>query len=194
MKPSARGNRALIVVAILVAGIFVLDWIIPLDDAVWLGYVFPVILVAWTNPRRYAYLVTALCTLLIGLIYFVAPFERESSLELVNRGMAAVALWIVVVVNCRLRGAQEALRQAHDRLELRVQERTAELAKTNRELQTEIQERIRTEAALRASEERYRTLVEMAPDAVAVHRDGRFLYANTAALQLYGVESLQQLQ
>ncbi len=39
----------------------------------------------------------------------------------------------------------------------------------------------------------YRTLVESMPDAIVVHRDGRFLYANCAALQLLGAESLEQL-
>jgi PAS domain S-box-containing protein len=48
--------------------------------------------------------------------------------------------------------------------------------------------------ALRASEQRYRELVETAPDAVVVHRDGRFLYANPVAFQLYGVSSLAELQ
>lgn len=43
--------------------------------------------------------------------------------------------------------AEEALRRAHDELELRVQERTAELAKANEALQTEIAERERAAEA-----------------------------------------------
>jgi PAS domain S-box-containing protein len=52
---------------------------------------------------------------------------------------------------------------------------------------------ISLEATLRESEERYRTLVETAPDAIVVHRDGRLLYANTEALALVGAESFEQL-
>ena len=55
--------------------------------------------------------------------------------------------------------AEEALRKAHDELEIRVQERTAALAQVNTELRTEIVERLLTEQALRQSEERYRSLV-----------------------------------
>jgi len=44
--------------------------------------------------------------------------------------------------------AEIALQQAHDQLESRVQERTAELARTNRELQLEIAERKRAQAEL----------------------------------------------
>ncbi|MHB9096392.1 MAG: PAS domain S-box protein [Syntrophales bacterium] len=54
--------------------------------------------------------------------------------------------------------------------------------------------RVRTQGALRESEERYRELIQSSPDAVIVHRDGRFLYANPVALRLYGAESLEKLQ
>lgn len=40
------------------------------------------------------------------------------------------------------------------------------------------------QAALRESESRYRTLVEWAPQAVAVHRNGKLLYVNPAAIAL----------
>ncbi|MDJ1423082.1 MAG: ATP-binding protein [Candidatus Methanoperedens sp.] len=50
--------------------------------------------------------------------------------------------------------AEEALRKAHDELEIRVQERTAELEEANQALQAEIKERKRTEATLAENEER----------------------------------------
>jgi PAS domain S-box-containing protein len=54
--------------------------------------------------------------------------------------------------------------------------------------------RVRIEDALRESEDRYRELVQAAPDAVIVHRDGQYLYANPAALRLYGAESFEELR
>src|ERR1043166_217149 len=48
--------------------------------------------------------------------------------------------------------AKESLRQAHDELELKVQERTAELQDVNRELRAEIGERKNAEEALLSSE------------------------------------------
>ncbi len=47
--------------------------------------------------------------------------------------------------------AEEELQKAHDELEIRIKERTAELAVTNEELQLEINERKRAEAALQDS-------------------------------------------
>ena len=59
--------------------------------------------------------------------------------------------------------SQAALRQAHNELELRVQERTAELAHTNRALQDEVTERKRTEEALQEAHQRLRFHVENSP-------------------------------
>jgi PAS domain S-box-containing protein len=47
---------------------------------------------------------------------------------------------------------------------------------------------------LEASERRYRTLVEMAPEAVVVHQYGKIVYANAAALRLYGAKTFEELQ
>ncbi len=56
--------------------------------------------------------------------------------------------------------AEESLQRAHDELEQRVLQRTAELAQANRELRGEAAERQRAEDALREREGRIRRLVE----------------------------------
>ncbi|MGB5968403.1 MAG: ATP-binding protein [Spirulinaceae cyanobacterium] len=62
--------------------------------------------------------------------------------------------------------AELALRQAYDELDIRVQERTADLVKANHTLETEIEERIAAESALKEVESRLRRqqagLVELA--------------------------------
>ena len=47
---------------------------------------------------------------------------------------------------------------------------------------------------LRASQERYRALVELSPDAIAVIQNGRFVFANQQALSLVGARDFEELQ
>jgi len=79
------------------------------------------------------------------------------------------------------------LERAHNELELLVREKTADLAKVNNELQLEITERNRAEAALRESEERYRNLSEQSRDAIYITtREGKLAYINQSFLDLFG--------
>ncbi len=82
--------------------------------------------------------------------------------------------------------AAEVLLRAHDELDALVRERTSDLEKTNLRLTMEIKERIKAENALRAREDRYRTLFENSLDAIFIlDRDRHFIDANPAAHALF---------
>ncbi len=68
--------------------------------------------------------------------------------------------------------AQQELQGANRVLEMRVEERTEEL---------------------RASEERYRKMVEYSPDAIGVHSEGKLIYVNPAAVALFKANNASQL-
>jgi PAS domain S-box-containing protein len=82
--------------------------------------------------------------------------------------------------------AEEALRRAHDELEIRVQERTTDLAEVNESLQAEIIERKRAAEALEQSEEKYRTLVENIQDGVFIIQDAKMQFVNEAFARMVG--------
>lgn len=75
-----------------------------------------------------------------------------------------------------------ALKQQHDHLDELVKERTAEL-------QQEITERKRAQKTLAESEERYRGMVDLSPEAIAVLSDGKIVFVNNAAAKLIGLNS-----
>lgn len=80
-------------------------------------------------------------------------------------GQLTGSLGVLTDITDRKR-AEDALQKAHAELELRVQERTAELLKTNEQLKREIEDRKRMEAELRESETRYRLLINNIPSIV----------------------------
>ncbi len=90
--------------------------------------------------------------------------------------------------------AQEALQGAHDELETRVQERTAELLRVNEELRGEIRERYRAEEAMEASERKYRELVQNA-NSIILRMDpqGVITFFNEFAQQFFGYSEAEIL-
>jgi PAS domain S-box-containing protein len=58
---------------------------------------------------------------------------------------------------------------------------------------SDITARKRVEEDLRESEEKFRRLIENAPDAIYVHSDARFVYLNQMAVNLYGAKTAEQL-
>jgi PAS domain S-box-containing protein len=90
--------------------------------------------------------------------------------------------------------SRAALRQAHDELEARVVERTAELARTVTALNAQIREREQAEALLRRREQEFRTLAENAPDMVIRYdTECRRTYVNPAFEREMGIPAEEAL-
>ncbi|AFZ19434.1 hybrid sensor histidine kinase/response regulator [Allocoleopsis franciscana] len=88
---------------------------------------------------------------------------------------------------------QEELKRAKDELENRVIERTQELRQINAQLLKEMQEREQVQQRVHESEERYRHLVELSPDAIIINSGGQFVFINSVAVKLFGATSPSDL-
>lgn len=81
----------------------------------------------------------------------------------------------------------QALREAREELEARVQERTLELRKANEQLLDEIAERVTAQEDLKRSESRYRAILEDQTELICRYLpDGRLSYVNEAYARYYG--------
>ena len=56
-----------------------------------------------------------------------------------------------------------------------------------------INERRRMEDAIRESEERYRKLVELSPDGISIHAEGKFVFINPTGARMLGAEHPDQI-
>jgi len=82
---------------------------------------------------------------------------------------------------------QEKLQRSHDRLEMRVEERTAELAKLNEELRSEVTGHKRAVEALWESEEKYMKLYDESNDAIVIcDMEGKARYINPSFTYVFG--------
>jgi PAS domain S-box-containing protein len=83
--------------------------------------------------------------------------------------------------------AEQALKEAHDQLENRVRERTAELAEMNKALRKENAERQAAEEALRQSEEKYRNILESIEEGYyEVDVAGKLSFFNDSICKIFG--------
>ena len=169
-----------VVAALLVAEL--LHYLV--DVPPWYEFLAAVLISTWVGglgPGALAVLLS-----IVAVDYFFVPPLHTFSLDiaylprLVVFGLSALLIsWLTT----KRKRAETSLRQAHDELEAKVQERTAALQQTNEALQAEIAERKRAEETLRAQA----NLLNLTYDTVMV-RDmhGVITYWNRGAEAMYG--------
>lgn len=139
VKAVSDGRRALVFTAccILAMLVFVVDVLTPAGVEVWVLYLPVILAAAWLNSSRGVVNFALACATLVIVGAFISPpADHPHGWDVLNRsmGLSAIGLtaWMGVII-CR---------------------RAARLMDLTGKLRTEVDERIRTDAALRKSEER----------------------------------------
>jgi len=142
----------------------------------------------WFGGRGPGWLATALATIAVHSLFR----GTGDLLAVTGEKLPTVLAFIICVVaadilSTRRHRAERALRSARDRLEITVRDRTAELIRANAALSGEIAERVRAEAAVRASEERWRRLFEASSAGMALtDLTSRYIATNSAFQNMLG--------
>ena len=139
---------------------------------------------SWYGGRWSGLLSILLATLAVD--YFFVPPSHSFTLNIVTipyLGSFALLGLIVSFLSTARQQAEESLRQAHDEMEARVRDRTADLKQSNEKLQAEIAERRRIEGALRERA----NLIDLTHDTVFVRDMSDVItYWNRGAEEQYG--------
>ncbi|MFT4503598.1 response regulator [Caballeronia sp. 15711] len=132
-----------------------------------------------------------------GADYVTKPVRIDEMMARISTHLALRAMHKQLVVQNRQlsnevsvrQQAEAALARARDELEVRVAQRTAELAQANASLRLEIDERRRAETKLLSSEVRFRNIVETSPLPFCITSmpHGSLLYMNEPFRKLFGL-------
>ena len=115
------------------------------------------------------------------------PYDALLTLSRVHRPGGEDLFQTICVDITKQKQAERALKRAHDELECRVEERTAELRKTNKELQAQITERKQAEQALEEERNLLRTIIDNLPDYIYVKdTQSRYVVTNNAHARFFG--------
>jgi PAS domain S-box-containing protein len=152
---------------------------------------------AWYGGYGPGWVSVVLSTLAINY-FFLPPLHSPalSSADLPRLVAFIICAVVANAVSARQKRVENALRLALDGFEQTVKERTAELQRANESLSAEVEGRKRVEAALRASEEWWRTIFETSNVPMGVtDLTGRHIMVNAATERLlgYSTEELRSM-
>jgi C4-dicarboxylate-specific signal transduction histidine kinase len=125
---------------------------VPFDNPFWFFFAIAVIISTWFGGRGPGW-VAVFFSSLAALYFFIPPYRklavnaRDVPFFVTFVGCQVIANWLI----SWRKDTEDSLREARDQLEVRVDERTAELKNANDALLNQMEEQKRTQEALQTS-------------------------------------------
>lgn len=121
-------------IAAAVVGVFLLDWITPRGWAVWILYLLPICGAYWSARRLASVQLTALCSILAVVGFFLSSSSVAPELAISNRVIGLVTFWIAAGFIVKEKNLEISLRESEERLKLSVESSLVSLAMFDREM------------------------------------------------------------
>jgi len=132
----SRSSYSILGVALaLIAVIGAIDWWLPLGLTITTLYVVPVLIASRIPHPRITFWVAALASLVTMLDMFDRPFFALTWVSAMNRAFALMVIWVTALLCLRRQRDEAELLRINEDIEQQVQERTADLASANQELE-----------------------------------------------------------
>jgi PAS domain S-box-containing protein len=161
----------------LIAVIGAIDWWLPLGLTITTLYVVPVLIASRIPHPRVTFWVAALASLVTVLDLFRSPLLTVTWVVVMNRAFALMVIWVTALLCLRRQHDEAELLRINEDIEQQVQERTADLAAANQEL-----EELRAEAVSELV-----AIVKSSDDAiVGMTLNGMIQSWNRGAERVYG--------
>jgi hypothetical protein len=142
MTTAGRGLYAGIVA--LMAGVFLVEILMPLGFTPWLLFVIPLGLTYWAPYLYTPVIIATACTILVVCGYFLSPAGVHTPVAMTNRVFGTVTFWVLGYLILRYKILGNRLSQLTLTLASELKERTRDLGLAVAALQQEMQDRILT--------------------------------------------------
>ncbi|MBI3356799.1 MAG: PAS domain S-box protein [Nitrospirae bacterium] len=161
----------------LVTAIFAVDWRVPLGLGITVLYVVPVLIVARLANPLATPLVATFASVLTILGVFQFSVQNLTWVAACNRSFTLLIIWVTAILCLRRQQDESELRAVYQDIEQQVQQRTADLAHANKDL-----EALRAEAVSQLA-----ALVKSSDDAIiGMSLTGAVQSWNAGAVRVYG--------
>ncbi len=132
----SRSSYSILGVALaLIAAIGAIDWWLPLGLTITTLYVVPVLIASRIPHPRITFWVAAIASFVTILDLFHSPLFALTWVGAMNRAFALMVIWVTALLCLRRQRDEAELLRINEDIEQQVQERTADLAAANQELE-----------------------------------------------------------